>query len=138
LNLDQTLYSFNTSSFVNTSEYRKYVDDILKVELGSSLYIRVPGFYKAFFEEIADLRTVVITVFIKCQKGDNPLYRDKHSWCDWPDSVKEKDILKWFAELIKVFLKFTVRRSVKTADALSVMLKKNSVSLSGLSLVDTV
>jgi hypothetical protein len=27
-NLDQTPYSFNTSSFVNTSEYRKHVDDV--------------------------------------------------------------------------------------------------------------
>lgn len=42
LNLDQTLYSFNTSSFANTSEYRKHVDDVLKVELGSSLNIGVP------------------------------------------------------------------------------------------------
>jgi hypothetical protein len=47
-NLDQTPYSFNTSSFVNTSEYRKHVDGVLKVELGSDFYIRVPRFYEAF------------------------------------------------------------------------------------------
>jgi hypothetical protein len=65
-NLDQTPYSFNTSSFVNTSEYRKHVDDVLKVELGSDLYIGVPRFYEAFFGEIEGLETAATAVFMKC------------------------------------------------------------------------
>lgn len=105
-NIDQTPYSFNTSSFVNTSEYRKHVDDVLKVELGAALYIGVPGFYEAFFGEIVDLGTVAATVFMKCQKGDNPLYSEDRGWRDWPDGAKEKDVLRWFAELIEVFLEF--------------------------------
>jgi hypothetical protein len=40
--LDQTAYSFNTSSFANTSENRKD-------EVGSSLYVDVPSFLDAFF-----------------------------------------------------------------------------------------
>jgi hypothetical protein len=105
-NIDQTPYSFNTSSFVNTSEYRKHVDDVLKVELGAALYIGVPGFYDAFFGEIADLKKVATAVFMKCQKGNNPLYSEERGWRDWLDGAKEKDVLNWFAELIEVFLEF--------------------------------
>jgi hypothetical protein len=43
--LNQTPWSNATSSIVNSSEHRKYVDDVLKDELGSSLYIGVPGSY---------------------------------------------------------------------------------------------
>ncbi|RYP14111.1 hypothetical protein DL767_010419 [Monosporascus sp. MG133] len=35
--LQQTPWLRNTSSFANSSEYRKYVDDVLKEELGSIL-----------------------------------------------------------------------------------------------------
>lgn len=103
-NLDQTLYSFNTSSLLNNSEYRKHVDTILKVELGSNLDIEVLRFYEAFFGEIEGLGTAVAAVFMKCQKGNNPLYNKKLGWRDWPQSGKEKDVLKWFAELVEFFL----------------------------------
>jgi hypothetical protein len=59
---------------VNTSEYRKHVDDVLKVKLGLDLYIGVPRFYKAFFGEIEGLEMTATAVFMKCQKGIDPLY----------------------------------------------------------------
>lgn len=102
--LDQTPYSFNTSSFVNTSEYRKHVDGVLKDELGSDLYIGVPRFYEAFFGEIEGLETAAAAVFMKCQKGVDPLYSEELGWRDWPHGAKEKDVLKWFAELIEFFV----------------------------------
>ncbi len=74
LNHDQTLYLFNISSFINTSEYRKYVDNVLKVELGLDLYIRVPHCYKAFFREIESLEITTVAIFMKCQKGIDQLY----------------------------------------------------------------
>jgi hypothetical protein len=54
--LNQTTWSNATSSIVNSSEHRKYVDDLLKDELGSSLYIGVPGFYDAFFVAVSGTR----------------------------------------------------------------------------------
>jgi hypothetical protein len=54
----QTPISFNTGSFVNTSENRKHFDDALKEELDSSLYIDVPGFFDAFFGEVPNLTSV--------------------------------------------------------------------------------
>ncbi len=47
-NLDQSSWLQTMNSFVNLSEQKKYTDDVLKVELGSFLYIRGPGFYEAF------------------------------------------------------------------------------------------
>jgi len=51
----QTPARFTTTSFVNTSEERKYFDNELKDELGSSLYIDVPDFFDAFFSGVSDL-----------------------------------------------------------------------------------
>jgi len=85
--LAQTPYSYTTSSFVNSSEHRKYVDDVLKHELGP-LYVGVPGFYEAFFGEVRGLEAVGTAVFRKCKEGDNPLYREEGGWCDWPRKRK--------------------------------------------------
>ena len=101
--LVQTPYLPNTSSFVNSSEHRKHVDDVLKEELGS-LYVGVPGFYEAFFREVRDLEAVGTAVFRKCKEGDNPLYREEGGWRDWPESAEEKEVLKWFVGHVSLFL----------------------------------
>jgi hypothetical protein len=55
------------------SEYRKYVDNILKEELGP-LYIGIPGLYKVFFRGVEGLKEVSAVVFKKYKEGNNPLY----------------------------------------------------------------
>ncbi|CAE7020802.1 hypothetical protein PTTW11_03144 [Pyrenophora teres f. teres] len=40
----QTPFSINTGSFANSTEYRNYVDDVLKKEL-EHLYVGIPGFF---------------------------------------------------------------------------------------------
>ena len=50
----QTPWLRNTSSFANSTEHRKYVDDVLKEELGP-MYVGVPGFSEAFFGKVAGL-----------------------------------------------------------------------------------
>jgi hypothetical protein len=72
---DQTPLLRNTSSFVNSSEHRKYVDNVLKEELGP-LYVGIPGFYEVFFREIAGLKAVAEAGFKKCKDGNNLLYRE--------------------------------------------------------------
>ena len=69
------------------SKYRKYIDYILKEELGP-LYIKIPSLYKAFFREVEGLKEISIAVFKKCKEGDNPLYTKKGGWRDWPKSIK--------------------------------------------------
>jgi len=55
------------------SEYRKYIDYILKEELGP-LYIGIPSVYKAFFREVEGLKEVSAAIFKKYKEGDNLLY----------------------------------------------------------------
>jgi hypothetical protein len=101
----QTPISFNTGSFVNTSENRKHFDDALKEELDSSLYIDVPGFFDAFFSDVANLTSVTDAVFRKCQEGKDPLYSEEEGgWRDWPEDAKEEQVLKWLKELVDKFL----------------------------------
>lgn len=103
--LAQTPSLRNTSSFVNSSEHRKYVDDILKEELGF-LYVGVPGFSEAFFGKVAGLGPAAQVVFEKCKEGDNPLYREEGGWQSWPEGARERDVLSWFARLTGQLLDF--------------------------------
>lgn len=71
--IQQTPWLRSTGSFANSTEHRKYVDDVLKEELGH-MYVGVPGFFNAFFGEVADLRLAAQAVFNKCKEEDTPLY----------------------------------------------------------------
>jgi hypothetical protein len=55
------------------SKYRKYIDYILKEELGP-LYIGIPSLYKVFFREVEGLKEVSAAIFKKCKEEDNLLY----------------------------------------------------------------
>jgi len=50
------------------SEYRKYIDYILKEELGP-LYIGIPSLYKVFFRKVKGLKEVNAAVFKKYKEG---------------------------------------------------------------------
>ncbi|KUI73409.1 Rhodopsin kinase [Cytospora mali] len=106
--VQQTPWLHNTGSFVNTSEYRKYMDDILKEELGL-MYVGIPGFSKAFFGGIAELEPVSKAVFDKCSEGPNPLYRG--GWIGWPLDANEEAVLSWLQDLIE---KLAVLAGTKT------------------------
>ena len=55
------------------SKYRKYINYILKEELGP-LYIGISKLYKVFFRGVKSLKKVSATIFKKYKEGDNPLY----------------------------------------------------------------
>ncbi|KAF2623840.1 hypothetical protein BU25DRAFT_433900 [Macroventuria anomochaeta] len=99
----QTPWLYNTSSFSNSNEYRKYVDDVLKEEPGA-MYVGVPGFFEAFFGNVASLKPAAQAVFAKCKEGDNPLYREESGWQGWPEGARERDVLSWFAETTGKFV----------------------------------
>jgi len=80
------------------------VDYILKEELGP-LYMGIPSLYKVFFREVKGLKEVSAAIFKKCKEGDNPLYT-KGGWRNWPKSAEQDNVLKWFNNLIKLFLGF--------------------------------
>ncbi|KAF2818207.1 hypothetical protein CC86DRAFT_337418 [Ophiobolus disseminans] len=95
----QTPLSINTGSFANSTEFRKHVDDVLREELGH-LYVGIPGFFEAFFEDVPGLRPTAQAVFDKCKEGESPLFMVESGWQGWPEGAKEKDVLSWFAPLI--------------------------------------
>ncbi|KKK19438.1 hypothetical protein AOCH_001322 [Aspergillus ochraceoroseus] len=105
--LDQTPFSHPTSSFVNSSEHRNYVDAVLKEELGS-IFIGVPHFHDAFFGNIIGLEEEGRGLFRKLKEGDNPLYKDDAGWCDWPINPQEKEVLKWLSEKFKLLQTFAL------------------------------
>ncbi|KAF2844618.1 hypothetical protein T440DRAFT_523364 [Plenodomus tracheiphilus IPT5] len=101
----QTPWLRSTSSFANSTEHRKYVDDVLKEELGH-MYVGIPGFFEAFFGEITGLEAAAKAVFERCKTGDNPLYREEGGWEGWPDGARERDVLSWFEERTGQFCDF--------------------------------
>ncbi|KAF1970865.1 hypothetical protein BU23DRAFT_510832 [Bimuria novae-zelandiae CBS 107.79] len=101
----QTPWLHNTGSFANSTEHRKYVDGVLKEELGQ-LYVGVPGFFDAYFGSVPGLESVAQAVFDKCKEGDIPLYREESGWQGWPEGAKERDVLSWFAPLTGQLLDF--------------------------------
>ncbi|OAP55710.1 hypothetical protein AYL99_09862 [Fonsecaea erecta] len=101
----QTPYTHSTSSVVNSSEQRQYMDGLLKEEMGP-LYIGIPGFHDVFAGKIPCLEENAAAVFKKCQEGGVPLYREDTGWRDWPKGAQEKEVLKWFAERVQLFRDF--------------------------------
>ncbi|KAF5016334.1 hypothetical protein F66182_12016 [Fusarium sp. NRRL 66182] len=89
----QTPWSRNTGSLVNSSEFRQFVNPVLKSEL-ERLYVGLPNFGKIFFGSVPDLETASEEVFRRCTEGDNPLF--KEGWSGWPADAKESDVLTWF------------------------------------------
>ncbi|KAH7635593.1 hypothetical protein B0T09DRAFT_298280 [Sordaria sp. MPI-SDFR-AT-0083] len=107
----QTPRSINTSSFANSSEYRKHVDMVLKDELGAmcdkgrdcgqcpcdTMYVDLPDFHDIFIGRVAGLKTASEAVFNKCTEGSEPLFRS--GWRGWPTDANQDRVLDWFAEL---------------------------------------
>ncbi|KAI1825060.1 hypothetical protein F4861DRAFT_538322 [Xylaria intraflava] len=98
LSFQQTPWVFKTSSIVNSSERRYYMDQALKDELGV-MYVDVPGFYEAFFGDILDLETASEEIFRRCREEGQPLFRE--GWTGWPETANEAGVLTWLAELVE-------------------------------------
>ncbi|KAH8647631.1 hypothetical protein BGZ61DRAFT_469845 [Ilyonectria robusta] len=93
--IQQTPWLRNTSSFANSSEHRKYVDDVPKEELGP-MCVGLRNFHETYFGDMADLETESEAFFRQCQEGSNLLFDD--GWRGWPEDAKQEDVLSWFAD----------------------------------------
>ncbi|KAK3363827.1 hypothetical protein B0T25DRAFT_513737 [Lasiosphaeria hispida] len=102
--LEQTPWLHNTSSFANSSEYRKDVDRVLRVELGV-IYVGIPRFHKTFFGRVAGVETASVAIFKKCMEGSEPLFRN--GWSGWPTDANQDHVLSWFAEFNEKLATFT-------------------------------
>ncbi|KAL7621880.1 hypothetical protein AAE478_007380 [Parahypoxylon ruwenzoriense] len=93
--LQQTPWLRNTSSFANSSEYRIYVDGVLKEELGP-MYVGLRNFHEIYFGDIADLDAISEAFFRQCMEGSNPLF--DAGWRGWPKDANQENVLSWFAD----------------------------------------
>ncbi|KAF4502795.1 hypothetical protein FAGAP_951 [Fusarium agapanthi] len=101
--LQQTPWLRNTSSFANSSEHRKYVDDVLKEELGP-MYVGLHRFHDAYFGGVAGLDAASHVFFDQCVEGSDPLFAD--GWKGWPEDANQDDVLSWFADFSDKLMKF--------------------------------
>ncbi|OJD26326.1 hypothetical protein ACJ73_02299 [Blastomyces percursus] len=97
--IQQTPWLGNTSSLVNSTEYPKHVDIVLKEELGE-IHVDLPGFFDAYFGDIPQLTAVSQAVVEGCKRGNSPLYSEEEGWRGWPELAAERDVLKWLANII--------------------------------------
>ncbi|KAH8748471.1 hypothetical protein F5883DRAFT_473975 [Diaporthe sp. PMI_573] len=104
--LQQTPWLRNTSSFANSSEHRKYVDNVLKEELGP-MYVDLPDFHETYFGDVPNLETASKTFFGECSQGSNPLFNN--GWTKWPREAKQDDVLSWFADFSEKLAAFAER-----------------------------
>ncbi|KAG5746976.1 hypothetical protein H9Q70_010347 [Fusarium xylarioides] len=105
--IQQTPWRRNTSSFANSSEHRKYVDDVLKEELGP-MYVGLPNFHSAYFGSVADLETTSQAFFTQCLEGSEPFFKD--GWRGWPKDARQDDVLSWFADFSERLMTFAAGR----------------------------
>ncbi|RMD42513.1 hypothetical protein DV735_g2633, partial [Chaetothyriales sp. CBS 134920] len=110
--LQQTPWLRNTSSFANSSEHRKYVDGVLKEELGP-MYVGLPNFHDTYFGGVADLQTASQAFFEQCLEGNDP--RFEGGWKGWPKDANQEDVLSWFADFSEKLAAFAdVHKSIPT------------------------
>ncbi|KAI0599143.1 hypothetical protein F4775DRAFT_128571 [Biscogniauxia sp. FL1348] len=93
----ETRWLRNTSSFVNSSEHRRYVDDVLTEELGP-MYVGLRNFHETYFGAVAGLDTAVDAVFKSCTQGEDPLFGEG-GWSGWPQDANQDGVLSWFTKI---------------------------------------
>ncbi|WVO13619.1 hypothetical protein L204_101240 [Cryptococcus depauperatus] len=102
----QTPWVHSTSSIVNSPEYRLYIDQVLKRELGQ-LRVGLPSFHATFFGRVADLETAAAAVFQSCTSGSDPLFRE--GWMGWPEDANEGAVIGWFENVTTNLVAFAER-----------------------------
>ena len=111
-----TPWSFNTGNFVNTSEYRKQVDDALREELLPSLQLDVPDLVNAVFGQVSQLEELTKTIFDLCQDGRTPLYKEGSGWTNWPSPAEEGRVLGWLQKLMDQLTIWVRQHSTRATD----------------------
>ncbi|GJC89526.1 hypothetical protein ColLi_12364 [Colletotrichum liriopes] len=120
--LQQTPWLHTTNSFVNSSEHRKYVDGILKQELGA-VSVGVPGFQDAYFHRVAGLQAASLDFFDLSQQGNDPLFQD--GWKGWPHAANEADVLRWLRGIVQKLSEFANARRPNSTHSRRLLVEPN-------------
>ncbi|KAK3936587.1 hypothetical protein QBC46DRAFT_366821 [Diplogelasinospora grovesii] len=93
--LNAALVDSPEDTFLWDQEHRRYMDDVLKEELGP-IYVGLRDFHHTYFGDVADLKRTSEAFFKQCIEGSNPLFDD--GWIGWPKDANQDDVLNWFAD----------------------------------------
>ncbi|KUI70863.1 G protein-coupled receptor kinase 2 [Cytospora mali] len=96
----QTPVKTNSGSIVNSNEYTKNLDQVIKDELGV-MYANTPGFHERFFGCMAHLKYK--EVFNKCK--DKALFSEGDGWAGWPQVPEEEKVIPWFRGITEELIK---------------------------------
>ncbi|KAK1657764.1 hypothetical protein BDP55DRAFT_698805 [Colletotrichum godetiae] len=121
--VQQTPWLRSTSSFTNSSEHRRYVDDILKEELGT-MYVGLPGFRDAYFGRLDGLEAASKEVFDQCLDGHEPVFRN--GWRGWPRDPNEKSVLEWLADIVKTLALLAKAQKSNATHQRSLLIQPNT------------
>ena len=92
---------------VNSSEFRKDTDDMLKIDLGP-MYVDIPEFHEAILGSIRGLNEASEAVFQKCCEEPEPLFHQ--GWTGWPQGAQEGAVQCWLDKLVQKFIQWAPRR----------------------------
>ncbi|KAK2761092.1 hypothetical protein CKAH01_16387 [Colletotrichum kahawae] len=121
--LQQTPWLHNTSSFANSSEHRRYVDNVLKEELGT-MYVGLPGFRDAYFRGVVGLEAASEEFFDQCLYGSDPYFQD--GWKGWPQDANEDSVLKWLTVFIERLAAFADAQESNTTHQRRLLTQPNT------------
>lgn len=99
----QTLWTFNTGSFADTSDLRRNVDPILKDEVEDNLKIDHPSVFDTFFGQIPRLREMTSVVLQSCKEAEPPLFQEGAGWVGWPERCEETAVLQFLRRYVDQF-----------------------------------
>lgn len=108
----QTPWTFNTSSFADTSDLRRDVDPILKGEVEGNLIINHLEFFDIFFGQVPRLG-MAAAVFQMCKDTEPPLYKESIGWVEWLEGCEKPRVLSWLRRHIDQFLLFANERGYR-------------------------
>ncbi|CAI0652176.1 unnamed protein product [Colletotrichum noveboracense] len=121
--LQQTPWLHNTSSFANSSEHRRYVDGILREELGT-MYVGLPGFRDAYFRGVDGLEAASKEFFDQCLNGSGSFFQN--GWKGWPQDANEKSVLEWLAGFVEKLAVFADTQKSNTTHQRSLLAQPNT------------
>lgn len=113
--IQQTPCSFNSGSFIDTSEQRTQVNVALKQELLPNHRLDIPDFIHNLFGWLPQLHELADKVFQRCQDGDAPLFTVGKGWAKWPPIAREHLVLDWLQNLTMRFTELATERGERLA-----------------------
>ncbi|KAF2834372.1 hypothetical protein M501DRAFT_902888, partial [Patellaria atrata CBS 101060] len=104
----QTPSTRNTGSSVNSSENRRYMDDVIRGEI-ESIISDVPEFEVKYFQNIENFNSLVDTVLEKCQAESETI--QLNGWEGWPTSAIQSGVVRFLEGINERFWAFVPESS---------------------------